>query len=124
MDGALVVGAKMKVMDRGLGVATLSSLVKDQLRMTHLAKLGKGCRTQSRFWTSHAVPLLQAGFHAETKPSYIRLFQTCCNLWGTRPPRRQPLQERHSLQTHKDFHPSIEEARRSSWAVAAVSVML
>ena len=110
-DVALAVDTKMKVLDRGMGVATLSLLVKDALRPTHLPRGPGGCRTQSRAWTSHGLPIVQAVFHAETKPNYIRLFQKICDLWASRQPRRSPLQEQLTLQIHKDFHPSIEEAR-------------
>ena len=101
----------MKVLDCGMGVATLSLLVKDKLRPTHILKAGKGCRTQSRAWTSHAMPILQAVFHAETKLNYVRLFQVCCEVWAARHPEKKPLPEQLTLQLHKDFHPSIEEAR-------------
>ena len=111
-DIAFVVDTKMKVLDRGMGVATLSLLVKDNLRPTHLPKAGKGARTQSRAWTSHAMPVLQAIFHAETKPNYVRLFETCCEQWAARHPDKTPLQDQLTLQLHKDFHASIEEARR------------
>lgn len=112
LDVALSVDTKMKVLTRGMGVATVSLLVKDQLRKTRLPKLGKGSRTQSRAWTSHGMPVAQAIFHAETKPNYCRLFRTCCDLWAERQPSRLPLPEQRSLQIHKDFHPSAEEARR------------
>ena len=110
-DVALAVDTKMKVLDCGMGVATLSLLVKDKLRPTHILKAGKGCRTQSRAWTSHAMPILQAVFHAETKLNYVRLFQVCCEVWAARHPEKKPLPEQLTLQLHKDFHPSIEEAR-------------
>ena len=111
-DVALAVDTKMKVLNRGMGVATVSLLVKDQLRKTRLLKAGKGSRTQSRAWTSHGMPVAQAIFHAETKPNYCRLFRICCDLWAERQPRSLPLPEQRSLQIHKDFHPSTEEARR------------
>lgn len=111
-DVALAVDTKMKVLNRGMGVATVSLLVKDQLRKTRLPKAGKGSRTQSRAWTSHGMPVAQAIFHAETKPNYCRLFRICCDLWAERQPRSLPLPEQRSLQIHKDFHPSTEEARR------------
>jgi hypothetical protein len=60
---------------------------------------------------SHAMPILQAVFHAETKLNYVRLFQVCCEVWAARHPEKKPLPEQLTLQLHKDFHPSIEEAR-------------
>lgn len=109
---ALAVDTKMKVLDRGMGVATVSLLVKDRIRPTHLTRAGKGCRTQGHAWTSHGMPILQAIFHAETKPNYVRLFACVCDVWRQRCAHRQPLEEQKTLQVHKDFHPSIEEARR------------
>ena len=108
----------MQALDRGMGVATLSLLVKDELRPTHLPKMGAGCRTQSSAWTSHGMPLLQAIFHAETKANYVNLFDACCDLWTARHPNKKPLQQQMSLQLHKDFHPSIEEARRHVWPLS------
>ena len=108
----------MQALDRGMGVATLSLLVKDELRPTHLPKMGAGCRTQSRAWTSHGMPLLQAIFHAETKANYVNLFAACCDLWTARHPNQKPLQQQMSLQLRKDFHLSIEEARRHVWPLS------
>ena len=107
-----------------MGVATLSLLVEDELRPTHLPKAGKGCSTQSRAWTSHGMPVLQAIFHAETKPNYNNLFQACCELWTARHPNKQPLEKQMSLQLHKDFHPSIEEARHEVWQLSRARAMI
>ena len=49
---------------------------------------------------------------AETKPNYVRLFACICDVWRQRCAHRQTLEEQKTLQVHKDFHPSIEEARR------------
>ena len=72
-DVCLVVDTKMGVLDKGWGIATVSVLVKDALRMTTLSRdsrplvSGEGAsraqgtrRVQGRAWTSHAMPLLQA----------------------------------------------------------------
>jgi len=114
-DITLAVDTNMQALDRGMGVATLSLLVKDELRPTHLPKMGAGCRTQSSAWTSHGM---QAIFYAETKANYVNLFDACYDLWTARHPNKKPLQQQMSLQLHKDFHPSIEEARRHVWPLS------
>ena len=57
---AAPVDAKMKVADRGYGVATFGILAKDRLRTTTLARSpGSGAqpqRTQGRAYTSHTIP--------------------------------------------------------------------
>ena len=108
---ALAVDTKMKVLDRGMGVATLSLLVKDELRATHLTRACKGSRTMGRAWVAHGLPLLQAIFHAETKPNYVALFKTTCDVWRAHTQHQPLLQNITGLQIHKDFHASIEEAR-------------
>ena len=60
----------------------------------------------------------QAIFYAETKANYVNLFDACCDLWTARHPNKKPLQQQMSLQLHKDFHPSIEEARRHVWPLS------
>ena len=57
----LAVDAKMKVLEGGAGVATLSLLVKDGLRCTDL-NLGAG-RVQGKAFTSRAMPFVQATMH-------------------------------------------------------------
>ena len=74
LDVALSVDTKMKVLTRGMGVATVSLLVKDQLRKTRLPKLGKGSRTQSRAWTSHGMPVAQAIFTPKQSPTIAAFF--------------------------------------------------
>ena len=77
----LAVDGKKKVASRNYDVATVSLLVKDKLRPTHLTNMHRGVRTQARAWTSHAVPLLQAIFHSESAQNYKRLFHCLCKLW-------------------------------------------
>ena len=68
----LAVDAKMKVLEGGAGVATLSLLVKDGLSCTDL-NLGAG-RVQGKAFTSRAMPFAQATMHQETSANYTRLF--------------------------------------------------
>ncbi|CAJ1399628.1 unnamed protein product, partial [Effrenium voratum] len=111
---ALAVDTKMKVANHGMGVATLSLLVKDKLRPTTLIRHGDGCRVQGRAYTSHAVPIMQAVFHDETEANYERLFRAFDKHWMESGSNRPPLTD-VALQVHKDFHKAIETARRSCW---------
>ena len=105
----LAVDAKMKVLDRGAGVATVSLLVKDGLRC---ADVGAGAgRVQGRAFTTRAVPFLQATMHQETTANYVRLFRVAAELWEACHPSRPPLRE-CVRQLRKDFAPSIETARQ------------
>ena len=100
----LAVDAKMKVLDRGAGVATVSLLVKDGLRCTDV---GAGAGRVP--FTTRAVPFLQATMHQETTANYVRLFRVAAELWEACHPSRPPLRE-CVRQLHKDFAPSIETA--------------
>ena len=69
----LAVDAKMKV-PGGMGVATLSLLVKDGLRNTNLCHQETG-RVQGRAHTTHAMPFLQATMRQESEQNYASLFE-------------------------------------------------
>ena len=106
----LAVDAKMKVLTGGMGVATLSRLVKDGLRNTNLCHQETG-RVQGRARTTHAMPFLQATMHQESEQNYASLFEAAEALWKECCPERPPLQQ-CVRQLHKDFAPGIEAARR------------
>lgn len=94
----LVVDTKMGMLNGGWGVATVSILVKDQLRMTTLTRRGPHTdaadrpgpaparRVQARAWTCHAMPIVQAVIHAETTANYIALFRALERMWSTARP--------------------------------------
>ena len=106
----LAVDAKMKVLTRGMGVATLSLLAKDGLRNTNLSHAESG-RVQGRACTTRAMPFLQATTHQETDANYQSLFAAADMLWRECCPGRPPLRD-CVRQVHKDFAPGIEAARR------------
>ena len=103
------VDTKMKMLDRGMGIATLSVFTKAGLRNTSMHTLQSG-RTQGLAHATHAVPVLQAIIHAETISNYVRLFQCMCHVWKEERPGDHELPE-VVTQVHKDFHASIEGAR-------------
>ena len=103
----LAVDSKMKVLERGHGVATLSILLKDRLRNTTLTH-GAG---QGPAHTTRAAPFLQAVFSDEGTPNHVRLFRLACDLWSEAQPESPPLADLVT-QVHKDFAPGIEAARK------------
>ena len=108
----LAVDAKMKVLNGGAGVATLSLLVKDGLRSTDV-NAGAG-RVQGKAFTTRAMPFLQATMHQETTANYVRLFAVAETLWAQCCPSQLPLKQ-CVRQLHKDFAPAIEAARREAF---------
>ena len=115
----LGVDTKMKVLERGHGVATLNILVKDTLRNTTLTH-GNGSRVQGRAYTTRAVPFLQAVLGDEGTENHVRLLRLACQLWAQAKPDRPPLPQLVT-QLHKDFAPGIEAARKEACAPEALS---
>ena len=114
-DVCLVVDTKMGVLDKGWGIATVSVLVKDALRMTTLSRdsrplvSGEGAsraqgtrRVQGRAWTSHAMPLLQAIIHSESASNYIALFEQLEHVWAGARFNDKPLKEHDALGKSKN----------------------
>jgi hypothetical protein len=107
VDVLLGVDSKQKVLDRGMGVLTVSLLAKTGLRNTRL----QGTRQQIRACVTRGLPVLQAIIHAESSPNADRMFALLEQLWvethgSGRPPLRDCVK-----QVHKDFAPAFESAR-------------
>ena len=57
------VDTKMKVLERGMGVATVDLLIKNTLRKITFTRANPtGRRCQGKAFTSHSAPVLQAIF--------------------------------------------------------------
>ena len=108
---ALAVDVKQGCIQHGWGIATVSLLVKDELRNTSLGRDAAGRRVQGEAWTSHALPVMQAIVNAETVANFEDIFRSLCHAWGTLNVDKPSLHE-VVRQVHKDFAPAIEEARR------------
>ena len=109
-----LVAAKMKVADRGYGVATFGILTKDGLRNTTLTRCGPTSgRIQGFAHTSHTVPIAQAIFHQETDSNFQWLFRRVDLLWQQSAHPSRPSLASVPLQLHKDFNSCIESAREA-----------
>ena len=110
---ALVVDVKMGVLERGMGVATVSLMAKTGLRRTVFRRgpASTGARVQGLAHTSRAFPILQATMHSETAENYRRLFLATAQIWREMRPADPPLAE-VLRQVHKDFAPGSERARQ------------
>ena len=104
----LVVDVKMKVLERGRGIATASLLTKTGLRNT---RLGEG-RKQGKACASRPFPLLQAIVGSESHEVISSFFNLLCTVWDTHATHCVPLRD-HVVQVHKDFAPGLESARKA-----------
>jgi hypothetical protein len=101
----------MQIVDRGMGVATVSLLVKQGLRNTSLTRTGDG-RVQGRAFATRALPVLQATIDVESIPNYEDLFRLLMSMWARLRPAAPSLEDLVG-QVHKDFHQAIEGARKT-----------
>ena len=110
----LAIDAKMKVLSRGMGIATVSLLVKDGLRNATFARGFAGqvraTRVQGRAFTTRAMPIFQAIIDAETTQNFARLLAHTESLWRQLRPHDPSLRV-ILRQLHKDFVPGLEAAR-------------
>eukprot|EP00438_Fugacium_kawagutii_P004393 Skav208133 [mRNA] locus=scaffold3170:20796:24740:- [translate_table: standard] len=114
VDVLLALDSKQKVLDRGMGVLTVSVLAKTGLRNTRLT----GTRQQIRACVTRAFPVLQAIIHAESSPNADRMFTLLSELWQeshgeSRPPLRDCVK-----QVHKDYAPAFESARQKHFPLS------
>lgn len=114
VDVLLALDSKQKVLDRGMGVLTVSFLAKTGLRNTRLS----GSRQQIRACVTRAFPVLQAIINAESLPNADRMFTLLSEVWqeshgDSRPPLRDCVK-----QVHKDFAPAFETARQKHFPLS------
>ena len=105
----LSVDGKWKVSDKGWAILTVSVLVKDVPRPTHLAH-GVRKSVQSKATTTRALPLLQALVQSETTEDVVAVFRALAAHWESRHPDRRSLYQLVK-QVHKDYAPALEAAR-------------
>ncbi len=98
-----------QVNDRGWTIFTVSVLIKDFPRNTHLSH-GKSASVQGKATATRALPVLQALLHAETTPGITAVFRYLVDTWAVAKPGRPPLPDL-VRQVHKDFSAPIETAR-------------
>ena len=117
----LGVDTKMKVLERGHGVATLNILVKDELRNTTLMH-GTGKPVQGRAYTARAVPFLQAVLGDEGAQRTM----CACSAWLVKSARklglRAALLQSLSRKFTKTSRPALRPLAKRLLRVARVCV--
>ena len=107
----LAADGKYQVSQKGWNVFTVSLLVKDLPRSTHLAH-SSAKSVQGKATTTRAFPLLQALCHSESAENVTTIFQYLVTTWNAQKGGGESL-ERMVSQLHKDFSDTIEAARRT-----------